>query len=740
MAIQYRNTSPQRTIYYQYSTSNKSFLEIHYFLKNKGVKHNKFMLALLDQDLAGVDPFDPNLSPLMKQKIMFECKVNFWYFLRECIRIPDQGGSTGNGGGVKFKLSRANLGLIFCLSMNLNTYLVIPRQQGKTVSAICWYLYLYIFGTSNSEMSFVNKKHDDSKLNLNRLKEIRSALPSYLSMEVMYRADGKPLKSYDSVEKLVNPVNKNIINTVASARNRIAAASLLRGRTLPIVWFDEFAFTLYNEEIYTNMYPAFKTASMNAKKNKVPYGILITTTPGSLTEEAGQYAYRMRNNATRFDELWYNLDTPELMELIHANTDSSFVYIEYSYQQLGMSEEWFREICIGMNKEWPRIRREILLEWSAASDNSPFTKEDLEIVQQMIRNPISRELVLGKYYFDIYEKIDPRYPPIMGVDVSGGYYRDSSAIVLIDSRTTRVVGVLNCNYIPPTDLASAIHFIVSNWCPNAIVNIERNGGFGASIIAKLKASSIRNNLYYEIKDRVIEERAVSNNVYRKTQKTIVYGLDSSKTVRDNLIQILRDRMDYHKDKFVSRYIYDELLTLEVKKNGKVDHSTTGHDDTIFAYLMAMYVWYEGKDLMERYGLRKDVLKTDQDLEEIVTSIDEKYSNILEELDMSVEESEIVESQLKQLNSVKVKSFDQWSKEEFDKDNKAIIDLAMSNRLGREAIKRHFSISDQDIDNIAMNEGFSPIKSAIDEFYAGDTGDNVYNPTQINVDTDISRYL
>ena len=71
--IEYANASPQRTVYYQTSTTNKSFLEMHYFLKDKGIKNNAFMLTLLDNDLAGVDPFDPNLNSMMKQKVFREC-------------------------------------------------------------------------------------------------------------------------------------------------------------------------------------------------------------------------------------------------------------------------------------------------------------------------------------------------------------------------------------------------------------------------------------------------------------------------------------------------------------------------------------------------------------------------------------------------------------------------------------------------------------------------------------------
>ncbi len=46
------------------------------------------------------------------------------------------------------------------------------------------------------------------------------------------------------------------------------------------MWFDEYAFLPYNDTIYMNAAPAYKTAAMIAKQNGAPYSITISTTPG----------------------------------------------------------------------------------------------------------------------------------------------------------------------------------------------------------------------------------------------------------------------------------------------------------------------------------------------------------------------------------------------------------------------------------------------------------------------------
>ena len=623
--IETRNIS-QGKIYYHMSTSNKSFLDMHYFLKNKGIQNNRFFLRILDPDLVGVNPRDPNLNSYMKQKILRECMANYWYFLREVVLIPDSGGSSG--GGKQFKLHRGNLALNYCIMMNFNVINELPRQQGKTLAVYTRILWEFNFGTTNTETIFYNKKHEDSKLNLTRLKEMRAALPSYLQMTETYSPEGKKIKSKNSIESIEHVLNGNKIVTTPAARSKTAANSLGRGRTSPRQWMDEFAFIPYNETMYLATIPAYKTAAENARRNGSPYGVIITTTPGDRTTDEGEYAYQMKENATQWCENYYDLSPNQLNELMTKNENSSFMYIRYTYQQLGLSEKWFRSIVIDMQKNWAAIRREVLLIWETSSDNSPFSKDDLEIAKSFVKEPIQTVLLCGYYQFNIYERYDPRYAPIIGVDVSGGFKRDSSAITIIDSKTTKVIADFNCNYISTIDLARVIYELVTKHMPNAIVNIERNGGFGASVLAKLLTTSIKKNLYYEVKDKVIEERTQSHNTYKRTQKTKVYGLDNTHKTRDLLIDILLRRMENHKDKFISPILYKELETLEVKRSGRIEHTSKGHDDQVFSYLMALYVWYEGKDLADKFGMQVCPIKTDAEAEEAYIPIEEKYKNVV----------------------------------------------------------------------------------------------------------------
>lgn len=703
-----RQRMPQqiRRIYAQKTTKNKSFLDMHHFLKSIGIKNNEFMLTLIDPDLDGINPHDPHLNNYYKQKILRECLANYWYFIREVVRIPT------SGKPMMYKLTRANMALNFCMCLNLNTFEEIPRQQGKTVSVAVRLLYVYNFGTTNSKMAFLHKNMDGAKDNLQTLKDIRDNLPPYLIMKERLLQDGKVDKGKNNTNEIVNPFNNNSIKVFASATNKARAASLLRGKTLTIMWYDEYGFLPYNDVIYMNSAPAFKTAAMNAKANGSPYGIVITTTPGFMSTPEGKEAYNTKEMATKFSETWYDLKYQELMQIINANTKSDFVYIKFTYQQLGCSEEWFSEVCKLLKNSWTDIRREILLEWSTGIENSPFKEEDLDAISGLIRQPISITYLLGKYRFETYMQVDTRtYPPLIGVDVSGGYKQDSSTITVVDSRTTCVLGCLNCNYISTLDLARCIEFIVKNWMPNAIVNVERNGGFGSTVISKLIKMGIKKNLYYEIKDIVVEEKQDGVHAYKQKVRTKVYGLTSTKAIRQLLIDILLDRVENHKDKFISPIIYNELLGMEIKRNGKVEHSNSTHDDQIFSMLMALYMWYEGVNMAERFGMRKTTIKTDDEVDEQI----DYYNDDTVEITESFNDDEVREDINESLNllnypSIPIKEFLDRRREE----EKAKFNTLVNTKLGEKAYRQKYNIPD----NI-------PISNYINDVPSFNVPDNVF---------------
>ena len=215
-------------------------------------------------------------------------------------------------------------------------------------------------------------------------------------------------------------------------------------------------------------------------------------------------------------------------------------------------------------------------------------------------------------------------------------------------------------------------------------------GFGLTVIAKLRKLGITRNLYYEIKDVVTEERQDGVHSYKHKVRKRVFGTNSTKEIRKLLIDILLDRVENHKDKIVSPIIYNELLGMEIKRNGKVEHSVSTHDDQVFSMLLALYVWYEGTNLMERFGIRKTTIKTDEDIDEDLDFVDGETVDIVgsfvEETELDKDINESLDAAIKAGGIL----LDDFLEKRRQEEKKALNEL-LSTPLGQKAYRDTYGI-------------------------------------------------
>ena len=210
-------------------------------------------------------------------------------------------------------------------------------------------------------------------------------------------------------------------------------------------------------------------------------------------------------------------------------------------------------------------------------------------------------------------------------------------------------------------------------------------------------TSIKKNLYFEIKDKVIEESFNGVHLNKKKARVKVYGTDTTRDVRARMIELLYERVAYHKDKFISKILQHELETLIVDKHGKVQAVAPHHDDQIFAYLHAIRVWYEGENVAERYGIRKNVLKTDEDIEIESSTLDQEEdlkSIDVEELsrDISDGSKDIVAEQMEFIKDAKKYQLQQdFNRMVFEEEQQDLNLLINTNKDAKEAYNRKYHI-------------------------------------------------
>lgn len=261
-------------------------------------------------------------------------------------------------------------------------------------------------------------------------------------------------------------------------------------------------------------------------------------------------------------------------------------------------------------------------------------------------------------------------------------------------------------------------------------------GFGNGVVQRLCKTSVKKNLYWEIKDKVVEETFNGVRMERRPRKVRVYGLDSNKEVRARLIEILYSRVRYHKDKFIAPILHDEMQHMQVKKSGKVEHSDQTHDDQVFSYLMALYVWYDGKNLAE-WGIQKNTLKTDEDLDFEEGLIEEQDENT-EKLNLNTEINDEDEQLSQDLEWVEAatKAMDskQFREKAFFEDHNQKEKDLISNSIAREAYERTTGLDLEDYKNNA-NANYVDLPMSMFGYIDPNDDpdeDEIYNPIQGNL--------
>lgn len=597
--------------FYDIGTSNQSFLQVARDLSDRGIKNWYFMLEIKDPYVVGIDPYqcddkgNTTLSKDQISRIMIEISRNMWYYLREICRIPESGAS---GGGVPYRANRGNIAQAWCFQHGIDSWLCLPRQQGKTISCLAMLTWVYSFGTTNSQFIFINKDGDNAKENLRRVKAQIEILPQYLRFESSLDEDGKIVKATMNATRMQHPVTKNSIIIKPKATSKDSALSLARGLTAPILHFDEPEFTNKIKIIIENSVSTFQTAADNAKKNGAMYGRIFTCTPGDLDSEPGKDAQIILNATKEWDEHLYDMDPEEARAYATAPGKNGILYIEYQYWQIGKTKAWFRAIADKINDDLT-TRREILLQRLHGSSLSPYAREDIEYIistQQVPKDEYSFTLL--KYYkFSVYEELDRSIPYLVGVDCSTGTLGDNNAITILNPYTVKPVAEFDCSYIGETLYEKLITELVKKVIPRAIVIIERNS-VGDGIIDHLLNSSIMGNLYYDkdkdlVSNKMTENETVESMLKHNAKQKTYYGVYTSGASREDMFTILSRHVAEFKDKFVTKNIIRDICSLVKTSSGKIEAASGFHDDSVMSYLMTLYVYYHGNNL-ERFGFTK----------------------------------------------------------------------------------------------------------------------------------------
>lgn len=618
---------------YDYHTKNKSFIKVHKQLELLGIRNNEFFLLLLNPRLQGVDPHDPNLPPSLAMMVIQECQLNIFYYLREVVRIPQQG-----AGVVPFELDRGTLASLYCFINDINFYLIKPRQTGKSVGICAMLSWAFKFGVTNGGFAFYANKEKNSKANLKRMKTYLGLLPKYMANMGTEMRDnsGKLIRKVNNIKRYYEPTTGNTADVMNCAISESSAEELGRGDSHNFDFFDEAEFTTYIETTVQVSGMAFNTASYNALKNGMHSCRIFATTPGDLSDErkCGS-ALKLVEDAVTWSENFYNANPLELKRYVAKKSNYRMIYIEYDYKQLGLGEAWFTRACSNVGNNIPKIRREILLQRFSGNSLSPFREEDITELDENKKKPVETVkfgrggLYEIKFYVPIKE-IRRNRIYFMGLDPSDGTGSDNYSITVIDPYTFKTVMEFKSEFMSPQGCRELLEYMLSKWIPKSIICIESNRN-GLTLIDFLKTSWIKDRIYANPEasmDTMLAKEEYDDVGFLKDQlmRRKFFGIKTTTTSRQMMMGLLVDAVKFRKDILQSEHLVEDIKNL-ILRNGKIQAAQGKHDDCVMSWCIAMYSYYFGEKL-ERYGFVKGGLPNDLEEDEEFQQLQELYKNPL----------------------------------------------------------------------------------------------------------------
>lgn len=128
-------------------TRNKSFKRMRNILYSNNVNNSDFMLELKDSSLVDL-PENPNVwSSDIRKKVIDECRNNFWFFVREIVRIPSKSNILYKDAYEycpKFTLRLDTLRLFYAYTHNLNVVYNINDESSINEAIAILMIYEYI--------------------------------------------------------------------------------------------------------------------------------------------------------------------------------------------------------------------------------------------------------------------------------------------------------------------------------------------------------------------------------------------------------------------------------------------------------------------------------------------------------------------------------------------------------------------------------------------------------------------
>lgn len=605
-----------------WDTKNESFVHLALLYKEMGVENYAFILALHDQGLKNVNPFDKNISQEMAERVGLECKVNFWYYIREIARDP----AGSDDYPIRFRANRGVISAYWLFFNHVLVILIMIRQTGKSFG-IDWLVnWILNIGTTKAEVSYLGKDEKLRTRELERLKAMELTVPKYLKQ--------RSNKDAGNTEVLRVGFMENTFKAYVPNKSPKLADLIGRGMTAQTVVCDEFAYCANNMITIPVMLSATLAAREVARMKNEPYGTIFMTTSGKRDTPEGRYAYKFVSNAAVFTEMFFNCpDVETLYEMIKKCGDGKNIRVNctFNHRQLGKSDQWLKDRLAEAAQEDPiAIKADYLNEWPSGAMFSPLTPEVMEIMRaseklDYVTRIDGSEAYAFRWYYedDTIDRLMANTHHFLGCDPSEMVGRDAVGMVLrniVTGGTAMVADISEGNII--NYMRWLGYYLKNN--PKVTLIIERKNT-GSPIIDYLLDFLPGEGIdpFTRIYNQVVQYADENQGRFQECQNALrsrdnvimrykrLFGWSTSSsgaTARSDLFsRTLTNAATISGCQMYDRKLILQTVSLEIR-NGRVDHQEGEHDDLTVSWLLTHWLMTHGRNL-HHYGVNSSTILT-----------------------------------------------------------------------------------------------------------------------------------
>lgn len=628
-----------------FQTSNKSWVEAAITLREMGVENCLWPLALMQPELQGVDPHDPDLDFETKKKIGVECRWNPWYGFREVIKVPPQSSDLP----LPLLANRGNLCLFWCFFNHIDVALEQIRQTGKSINGDSLWINLITMTATNSTFGLFTKDDGLRRVNVERIKKFLEYLPSYIY---------SPSKNdIDNMSEFSYSLLGNKYKTAVAQKNELAANNAGRGFSMPCQQFDETAFITWIQETMPAALAAGTAVRDEAARFNKPYGNIYTTTSGRRDTPHGKYVYNFFHSAAPWTESLYDSkNQEELYERVlrscrprEGYDPKLMVHAVFNHRQLGKTDEWLRKKLSESNSTGAKANMDFFNIWESGSEEHPLEQEDIKKIVASQVDPSYQHYDVHSYLLNWYipkdeiEDYMKANSTVLGLDTSDAIGRDGVGFVLKDIRDMSTVATMSINEALLPRLAQFVARFLLQY-KNCTLIIEKKNvaqSFVDTLLIMLPEAG--EDPFRRIFNRINDESPRESQEYKDTLGTPLnrrhpevyekykkyFGFNTSGSSRHALYTtVLRSYIRKAAGLIKDKKLIDELTGLSMR-NGRVDHTGSGNDDMVISALMCEWLVSNGRNLMT-YGIDPLKVKTAEYKEVNELSFEDKLDHFEQE--------------------------------------------------------------------------------------------------------------